>query len=105
MAQEVDHSNLDVVFEKEFGCFNSQASNVPAEVKVEPSDDGLFNLLEKGTNSICEAGMPGLKVKNWSDSDFVDALDHIVLKKRQRSLLERKLMGLVKPVREFWPLG
>ncbi|XP_038702147.1 uncharacterized protein LOC119998788 isoform X2 [Tripterygium wilfordii] len=44
--------------------------------------------------------MLGLKVKNSSDSDSVDDLDHIVLKKRQRLLLERKLLGLVKPVRQ-----
>ncbi|XP_019432744.1 PREDICTED: uncharacterized protein LOC109339707 isoform X1 [Lupinus angustifolius] len=65
--------------------------DVPASVKVEGSEI-LLSSVDNGRKTSLQIDFPASKVKKEINED-VDALDHLVLKERQRMLLARKLSG------------
>ncbi|KAL5745198.1 hypothetical protein ACOSP7_026344 [Xanthoceras sorbifolium] len=81
---------------------NKVLSSVPAEVKVENSDNHVLSLLGDGVNDFASADVPAPKA-NSNDFSY-DDLDHITLKERQ-TMLKRKLSELAKNVVEGTSVG
>ncbi|KAF7816329.1 uncharacterized protein G2W53_030298 [Senna tora] len=67
--------------------------DAPGVIKTEDSEV-ILSSIENGRKSSTQSYFPTLKVKKEVPNDFVDDLDHIVLKERQRMLLARKMPTL-----------
>ncbi|KAK7276232.1 hypothetical protein RIF29_17369 [Crotalaria pallida] len=76
----------------------SMLCDVPANIKAEDSEIHLISVDNGGKTSLL-LDFPAPEVKREISVD-VDALDHIVLKERQRMLLARKLPGFSNPAFE-----
>ncbi|KAK9272068.1 hypothetical protein L1049_002437 [Liquidambar formosana] len=73
---------------------------VPGEVKVDYFENNLMSSFGGGINDPAGDDVQAVRIKREIPDDSVDDLDNIVLKERQRMLLQRKLVGVAKPVLE-----
>lgn len=68
---------------------DSVLPNYPIKVKALVTDNNLVNTLGNSVNTSFGEGLQAIKVKSEPPDDFLDDLDHIVLKERKRTLLSR----------------
>lgn len=98
--------NDGIVIPEEAGaCENTSLqqpalSQYPIKVKAVCTDEDLVNSSGDCLNTTLLEDILCLKVKSEIHDDFLDDLDHIVLKERQRMLLSRKSLELIKHVEE-----
>ncbi|KAF5960398.1 hypothetical protein HYC85_001607 [Camellia sinensis] len=72
----------------------------PVKLEVDYADNNLTSSLINGVEGSLGTYVQAVKIKTEIFDDFVDDLDHIVLKERRRLLLSRKPLKLTKPVLE-----
>ncbi|CAK9156035.1 unnamed protein product [Ilex paraguariensis] len=70
------------------------------KVKVECTDNTLMSSLRNCLTGSSSVDTQAIKIKPEVPDDFLDDLDNMVLKERQKMLLSRKSSGLTKPVLE-----
>lgn len=68
---------------------DSVLPNYPVKVKALVTDNKIVNTLGNSVNTSFVEGLQAINVKSENPDDFLDDLDHIVLKERKRILLSR----------------
>ncbi|XP_028055263.1 uncharacterized protein LOC114259441 isoform X3 [Camellia sinensis] len=79
---------------------SSMPLKYPVKLEVDYADNNLTSSLINGVEGSLGTYVQAVKMKTEIFDDFVDDLDHIVLKERRRLLLSRKPLKLTKPVLE-----
>ncbi|CAL5323692.1 unnamed protein product [Camellia sinensis] len=79
---------------------SSMPLKYPVKLEVDYADNNLTSSLINGVEGSLGTYVQAVKIKTEICDDFVDDLDHIVLKERRRLLLSRKPLKLTKPVLE-----
>ncbi|KAI8029995.1 hypothetical protein LOK49_LG01G02122 [Camellia lanceoleosa] len=79
---------------------SSMPLKYPVKLEVDYADNNLTSSLINGVEGSLGTYVQAVKIKTEIFDDFVDDLDHIVLKERRRLLLSRKPLKLTKPVLE-----
>ncbi|KAL7230507.1 hypothetical protein ACSBR2_008895 [Camellia fascicularis] len=79
---------------------SSMPLKYPVKLEVDYADNNLTSSLINGVEGSFGTYVQAVKIKTEIFDDFVDDLDHIVLKERRRLLLSRKPLILTKPVLE-----